>query len=259
MKKIKKFLINKRKKRPFFSIITVVKNGELQITKTIKSILSQTLKDFEYLIIDGNSSDKTIQKILKFKRKINFLLSENDQGIYYAMNKGINFSRGKIILFVNCNDTLKPNALRYVKEVFDTDQKISFVFGTVKRHYLKSSILKYGYNINRLLYNFDFATAHSTGFFLKKKVIDVVGKFNTKFKCSADYDLYYRVLIKKNYKGSSTKKNQIVGEVSSGGFSSRISFFEHLKEEMKIRIHNNQNFFLVFLIFLNSIFKQLIK
>ena len=66
-------------------------------------------------------------------------------------------------------------------------------------------------------------------------------------------------LIKKNYKGSSTKKNQIVGEVSSGGFSSRISFFEHLKEEMKIRIHNNQNFFLVFLIFLNSIFKQLIK
>ena len=67
MKKTKKFLINKRKKRPFFSIITVVKNGELLITKTIKSILSQTLKDFEYLIIDGNSSDKTIQKILKEK------------------------------------------------------------------------------------------------------------------------------------------------------------------------------------------------
>ncbi len=259
MKKIKNYLINKRIKNPFFSIITVVKNNDHQINKTIKSVISQTYKNFEYLIIDGKSTDHTISKILKFKKQINFLLSENDQGIYYAMNKGIKNSVGEVILFVNCGDTLKPNALKYVKKIFDANNKIDFVFGTVKRHYTKSTILKYGYNKKRLFYNFDFATAHSTGFFLKKKIFEKVGNFNTKFKCSADYDLYYRVLVKYNCAGSYTKKNRIIGEVSSGGYSSKISFFDHLKEETLIRFHNNQNPIIIFFIFLNALIKNFFK
>ena len=63
MKKIKKYLINKRIKNPFFSIITVVKNNEQQINKTIKSVVNQTYKNFEYLIIDGKSTDHTISNI----------------------------------------------------------------------------------------------------------------------------------------------------------------------------------------------------
>ena len=259
MKKIKKYLINKRIKNPFFSIITVVKNNEQQINKTIKSVVNQTYKNVEYLIIDGKSTDHTISNILKLKKKINFFSSEKDQGIYYAMNKGIKISHGKVILFVNSGDTLKPNALKYVKKIFDTNNKIDFVFGTVKRHYTRSTILKYGYNKKRLFYNFDFATAHSTGFFLKKKILKKVGNFNTKFKCSADYDLYYKVLIKYNCIGSFTKKNQVVGEVSSGGYSSKISFFDHLKEETLIRIHNSQNIVLVFLIFVNALIKNIFK
>ena len=66
MKKIKNYLINKRINNPFFSIITVVKNDEKNISKTIKSIISQSYKNYEYLIIDGKSSDKTVEKILKF-------------------------------------------------------------------------------------------------------------------------------------------------------------------------------------------------
>ena len=259
MKKIKKYLINKRIKNPFFSIITVVKNNEQQINKTIKSVVNQTYKNFEYLIIDGKSTDHTISNILKLKKKINFFSSEKDQGIYYAMNKGIKNSHGKVILFVNSGDTLKPNGLKYVKKIFDKNNKIDFVFGTVKRHYTRSTILKYGYNKKRLFYNFDFATAHSTGFFLKKKIFKKVGNFNTKFKCSADYDLYYKVLIKNNCIGSFTKKNQVVGEVSSGGYSSKISFFDHLKEETLIRIHNNQNSIIIFFIFLNSLIKNFFK
>ena len=259
MKKIKNYLINKRIKNPFFSIITVVKNNDHQINKTIKSVISQTYKNFEYLIIDGKSTDHTISKILKFKKQINFLLSENDQGIYYAMNKGIKNSVGEVILFVNCGDTLKPNALKYVKKIFDGSNKIDFVFGTVKRHYTKSTILKYGYNKKKLFYNFDFATAHSTGFFLKKKIFLKYGLFNTKYKCSADYDLYYRLIIKKNLIGGYTKKNILIGEVQKGGFSSRISFFDHLIEETKIRIDNKQNFLIIMLIFLNAVLKFFLK
>ncbi len=72
MKLKKNFIIDKIKKKPKFSIITVVKNDEKGISSTIKSILNQTYKDFEYLIIDGNSSDNTLKKILKYKKKNKF-------------------------------------------------------------------------------------------------------------------------------------------------------------------------------------------
>ena len=76
----------------------------------------------------------------------------------------------------------------------------------MKRHYTKNTILKYGFNRNRLKYNFDFATAHSTGFFVKRSQVIKVGLLDTRFKCSADYDLYYKLILKKNIVGSYTKK-----------------------------------------------------
>ena len=85
-------IINKKKQKPFFSIITVVKNDEINIEKTIKSIINQTFKDFEYIIIDGKSSDTTLDKIIHFKKKISTIISERDRGIYYAMNKGAKIS-----------------------------------------------------------------------------------------------------------------------------------------------------------------------
>ena len=169
MKFKKSFLINRQKNNPKFSIITVVKNDEFHISKTIKSILSQTFKNYEYLIIDGESEDQTIKKILKYKNKINLLMSEKDKGLYYAMNKAISLTKGKIIVFVNSGDLLKKNALKIVNKTFLKNKKYDYVFGTVERNYINTMILKYGVNINKLKYNFDFATAHSTGFFLKKK------------------------------------------------------------------------------------------
>ena len=109
MKK-KNYLINNRKKNVKFSIITVVKNDKNKISNTIKSIIKQTYKNFEYLIIDGKSSDQTLKKILKFKKKIDLLISEKDNGIYFAMNKAIKLSRGEIIVFVNSGDLLKKNS-----------------------------------------------------------------------------------------------------------------------------------------------------
>jgi len=255
----KKIIFLNKKKNPFFSIITVVKNNENKISKTIKSILKQSYKNFEYIVIDGKSIDNTLINILKFKKRINYISSEKDKGIYYAMNKGIRVSSGKVIVFVNSGDTLKVNGLKYVYDVFQSRKEIDFVFGTVLRHYSTSSILKYGFNRQRLFYNFDFATVHSTGFFLKKKNLEKIGYFNTKFKCSADYDLYYRALIKNNLIGSYTKKNQIVGEVASGGYSSKISFMEHLIEEALIRIHNGQNILFICVIFLNALAKKFFK
>ena len=111
----------------------------------------------------------------------------------------------------------------------------------------------------RIYFNFDFATAHSCGFYVKKEVIDYLGEYNLKYKCSSDYDFYFRLIDSGKFSGSFTKKEDVVGEVASGGFSSKISFYNHLIEETKIRIDNNQNKILVFIIFLNAIFKRFLK
>ena len=99
-----------------------------------------------------------------------------------------------MIIFINSGDTFTKGALKIIYNVFKKNKKIDFVFGTVLRKYTKSKILKYSYNVNKLFYNFDFATSHSTGFFLKRKIYNQIGKFNTKYKCSADYDIYFKTI-----------------------------------------------------------------
>tara|TARA_B100001123_G_C15234645_1_gene996643 strand:- start:798 stop:1583 length:786 start_codon:yes stop_codon:yes gene_type:complete len=256
---IKKNMIIRRKNNPFFSIITVVKNDEKYILKTISSISNQTYKNYEYIIIDGLSKDNTVNKILLMKKYINRLVSKKDKGIYYAMNRGIDLAKGEIIVFVNSGDTLTKNALKLVSKKFNSLKNLDFVFGTVKRHYLTKSVLKYGYNPKRLLYNFDFATAHSTGFFIKRNKLLDMGKFSTKYRISSDYDIYYKAIIKKKFKGSATSKNNLIGIVQSGGYSSKFSFFQHLLEETKIRLDNNQNIIFVYIVFLNAIIKFFLK
>ena len=240
------------------SIITVVKNDENNIEKTIKSIINQKNIKLEYVVIDGNSSDKTLSIINNYKSNITKIISENDNGIYDAMNKGIINSTGDIIVFCNSGDTFYENSLIHVIKIFNNNN-FDYVFGTVLRNYVgNNQILKYNFNPKRIYYNFDFATSHSTGFFLKRDVYEKIGYYNTKFKCSADYDLYFR-LINKRYIGTVTDKKNIIGNVASGGYSSKISFFSHIFEEARIRLHNKQNLFIVFLIFINSIIKNPLK
>jgi hypothetical protein len=170
------------------------------------------------------------------------------------MNKGIKLANGEIIVFCNSGDFFYKNSLQRVLKLF-SDRNYDFVIGTVVRNYTKAKILKYGFNFDKIKYNFDFATSHTTGFFLKKKIYKMIGLYNTKFKVSADYDLYYR-LYKNKLKGGSTPKGVKIGNVASGGYSSKISYLDHLIEEFKIRYHNKQNIFLIIIIFLNSAIKN---
>lgn len=244
-------------KKYLLSIITVVKNDEKRIEKTIRSIINQKNIRYEYIIIDGKSKDNTIKRIKKFKNKIDKIISENDLGIYDAMNKGLRLANGEVVVFCNSGDFFYKNSLTKVMNLF-AKYNYDFVFATVLRNYTKSKILKHGYNFNKIKYNFDFATSHTTGFFLKKSAYQKIGNYNTKFKISADYDLYFR-LYKKNFKGGSTKKSCIIGNVASGGYSSRVTFLNHLIEETRIRFHNKQNFILISLIFINALIKNFLK
>tara|TARA_B100001175_G_scaffold296818_1_gene286049 strand:+ start:2124 stop:2882 length:759 start_codon:yes stop_codon:yes gene_type:complete len=242
-----------------FSIITVVKNDEENILRTLKSVLNQKNQvDLEYIIIDGKSSDNTLKIIKKFQNEVDKIISENDSGIYDAMNKGISLSSGDIIAFCNSGDVLKEHGLLHVKKIFDRD-KCDFVFGTIIRNYIGEKILKQGFNKKRIYFNFDFATSHSCGFYIKKKIIDIIGKYNLKYKCSSDYDFYFRLINSNKFTGGYTNKDEIVGEVASGGYSSKLTFIDHLIEETKIRIDNGQNKFFISIIFVNALIKNIFK
>jgi glycosyltransferase involved in cell wall biosynthesis len=239
------------------SIITVVKNDEKFIEKTIKSIINQNLS-IEYIVVDGCSTDSTLEIIKRYQNKIDLIISEPDTGLYDAMNKGIKNATGDIIGICNSGDIILQDKLEIVLNKFESNN-LDFVFATVKRNYTGGTIIKSGFNEKKINYNFDFATCHSTGFYVKTKVQKELGNYDTNFKCSADYDLFYRLINAKKYKGGSTSADIIIGEVAKGGLSSQISFINHLKEEAKIRSKNRQNFILIIMIFLNAIIKRLFK
>ena len=244
-------------KKKLLSIITVVKNDVTNIELTIKSILSQKNPNVEYIVIDGKSSDGTDKIIGKYKKKINKIVISKDKGIYDAMNKGIKISSGKYVGFCNSGDILKKTSIRDILKFLEKD--IDVLFATVKRNYIGSHIIKSGFNLERLKYNFDFATSHSTGFYIKKEFHNKIGMYDLRFKCSSDYDFYLRLFKKDNLNIKSTKRKKIIGVVRSGGFSSSYSALEHLIEETKIRLKNNQNIFFVGIIFINAYIKIILK
>ena len=190
------------KKKPFATIITIVKNNEKYLEHTIKSIINQSNKNFEYIVIDGNSKDKSLKIIKKYDKKIDFWISENDKGIYDAFNKGLKLAKGKFIGFVNSDDLLEKNAIKILREYDLKYPDIDFIFGAVKKHWGTL----YGYYPWKIHFTWGFYSSHSTGFFIKKKSAKKVGNYNLEYKYSADYDYFYRMIIKEKLIGVGTKK-----------------------------------------------------
>ena len=244
----------KSMKKQKISIITVTKNSEKYLEKNILSIHNQSYKNYEHIIIDGGSTDKTLDIINKHKKKIKYFISEKDKGLYDAMNKGIKKSSGHIIGILNSDDIYYKDALKIVNKYFKKYSKIDFLFGSVYKYKLL-----HGYHPEKIKWSFGFYSTHSVGFFIKKKSQKKVGYYNIKYKYSADYDLFYRLIVKKKMTGMSTNKNEIFGKFRSGGLSSRIRYIDFLKECNLIRLNNGQNFFVVYLIFLARLFRNIKK
>ena len=101
--------ISDSNKYPVLSIITVVYNGEKFLERTINSVINQTFSNYEFIIIDGRSTDSTLSIIKKYENRIDYWISEKDNGIYDAMNKGLKIAKGKWINFMNCSDIYYSN------------------------------------------------------------------------------------------------------------------------------------------------------
>jgi len=241
--------MDKKKK---ITIITVVKNAENTLENCIKSVLSQNYNNLEYIVIDGNSSDRTKEIINKYKNNISRIIIEDDDGIWDAMNKGIKLADGEIIGFLNSDDYYFNNTLEIVNNYFSKNN-IDFLFGSVEKYKLM-----HGYSSWKIHFSFGFYTSHSVGFFINRKKHLDIGLYNKKY-LSADLDFFYKMIVKFKLRGMGSKKDEIFGKFTKGGFSSKINYVDHLLDLNKIRIDNKQNSIIVYFLFFIKIIKKPIK
>ena len=188
------------------SIITVVLNGADTIERTISSVINQKVqKDFEieYIVIDGGSSDQTLNIVNKYIEQIDFFISEYDEGIFDAMNKGIFYSTGDVIGFINSDDWYEDNALEKVGNRF-LKENCDMVYGN-SYHYDKEGNQRYADVSNRKLEDVrtGMFITHSA-IFAKRKHFRVNGNFDIRYKLAADYNWFLGEL----------KKNPIVSYIN---------------------------------------------
>ena len=204
---------------PLISIITVVYNNENTILEAVRSVLNQSYKNIEYIIIDGKSSDNTLKKIEPLKDKISKIISEKDSGIYDAMNKGINISNGDIVGFLNYDDMFYDNySLEIIAKAFVNQKKIDCVYGDLiyvnQKDEITRNWISCKYKIG--LFEKSWTPAHPT-FYCKRKVFEKIGFFNLKYRIAADVEFMLRAL--RVNKLNSIYLNKTLVKMRTGGIS----------------------------------------
>ncbi len=114
------------------SVITVCFNSEKTIARTIESVINQHYSDLEYIIIDGGSKDKTVEIINKYRNELSYFISEPDQGISDAFNKGIRVATGDIIGIINSDDWYENGIFKLVNEMFLQNKEIDVLVGALR-------------------------------------------------------------------------------------------------------------------------------
>ncbi len=212
-----------------FSIITVVLNGARTIERTIRSVVSQKTENVEYIVIDGGSSDGTIEIINRYKKYIDIFISEKDSGLYDAMNKGIKLSHGEYIAFINADDWYEPDSFINVKKHIKNG--VNIIYGKVRC--FENGVAK-GYigiteptDPQKLL--IDNLYCHQ-GLFINRDVFDEIGLYDIKFKTFADHEWNLRA-NKAGY--SFFFINETISNYTLGGKSSE-NTLQNAKEIIEI-------------------------
>lgn len=176
-----------------FSVITVCINCSDTIEKTIQSVLSQNGIELEYIIIDGNSSDGTREIIKKYEAQLAYWISEPDNGIFDAMNKGLRVASGDVISFLNAGDYYTKNILSEIQKIF-LNKNIRIVSGSISFRIDNEffTIINSDYNLERM----PLHMIPHQALFTKREVFNETGLFDTNYRLGSDYDWFLKVWIK---------------------------------------------------------------
>jgi glycosyltransferase involved in cell wall biosynthesis len=217
------------------SVITICKNVGIDIEKTLLSIINQTYKNIEIIIIDGNSSDNTTSYINNYIKKITHFISEEDSGIYHAMNKGLKLASGDLIYFLNAGDIFFSNdVVEKIIYEFKKNKKIDIIYGNIETIDLKTKEIKnqiYG----KIFKSYFFYTCFvQQAMFFRSNCFKRNGNFDESFRISGDYDWIVRGILKNKLKMFYTKN--FLCSFQLGGISSNEKFKTlHQKENNIIK------------------------
>lgn len=180
---------------PKVTIITACFNSEQIIEKTVKSVLSQTYKNIEYIIIDGASEDNTLEVLEHYRKEIAHLISEPDTGIGNAWNKALALSTGDVVGILNAGDVYQNEAVSMVVQAFNEDSGYDFVFGDVDMCDLGGNYLYTWHGDFRFIemIRYDMFIPHPT-VFVGGDIYKKFGGFDETFKTAIDYEFMLRII-----------------------------------------------------------------
>lgn len=202
---------------PKISIITINYNDSKGLEKTINSIVNQTFQDFEYIIIDGGSSDESLDVIKRHEDGIHYWISEEDAGIYNAMNKGIRVANGDYLLFLNSGDHLfNKNVLLKNIEHFNNEDII--YFNVEIRGNNNSKIVSYPDKLS-FFYFFLNGLCHQA-VFIRRELFYKYGFYDEELKIVSDWKFFLLTIFK--YNSTYKKMNKILSTHYLGGVSTQI-------------------------------------
>lgn len=221
------------------SIITVCYNSDKTIEDTLKSVVSQTYKDIEYIVIDGGSKDKTLDIINQYKIHIDFWVSEPDKGLYDAINKGIQKATGDFVGIINSDDVFYENdTIEKIAKYITENPDLDAVTGDIIQHKNNRIIRKYSsedWTPEKL--KIGFMPPHPS-IFIKTNLFQQFGYYREDYKIGADYELIVRYFLKNKisykYSGIITT-SMAVGGASSSGLKS----YKMITKEIKKAFQHN--------------------
>ena len=201
------------------SIITVALNSEKTIKDTIKSVIFQSYRSIEYIVIDGGSTDRTIDVIKKYKSDIDIFISEPDAGIYDALNKGIKLATGEIIAVLHSDDLFYDEFVvsDMVNKMTDSVAELCFSDLIIVDH-SGEKILRYymAHYYKQWLFRIGWLPPHPTCF-IKKSLFDEFGPYSTKYEVAGDFDFLVRIFYGREINW--TYVNRIMVKMRYGGAS----------------------------------------
>lgn len=239
--------------KPLITVITVVFNGAEHLEQTILSVIGQTYDNVEYILIDGGSTDKTLDIVHKYEHAIDYWVSEKDGGIYDAMNKGLKLATGDYIGMLNSDDWLKLTAFKLIAESFFPD--IDFIYGDVFITDTNGNILNIKlaeHPIEKALpYRMPFS--HQT-FYSKRSVFKKINGYKTtEYKIAADHELICRIVYSKLFNGNYTCPRMALVYFRQGGISEGWRAYWEFR---KIAVTYGMGYTTSWLLFFSSLLKS---
>ncbi|RKN79764.1 glycosyltransferase family 2 protein [Ulvibacterium marinum] len=230
------------------TLITVVYNGEEHLEQTIKSVLNQTYVNTEYIIVDGGSTDRTIEIIKNYESQISTWISEPDKGLYDAMNKGVDLANGELIAMINSDDWYERNAVHSMVQAYKENPGYSIYHSDIFiiNQNGKKTLRKYNKSTFKFKY-YGMTYHHPTMFITAKEYR--LHRYNTNLSIYSDYQLVLETFFR-------SSKSFFYVEIPTvnyriGGISAKTSIYKRIQESFLVRRNVGMNYLeILFALFL---------